>query len=70
MTLSSLTPQDASAIAVSTLGMDADSIGLTSPEGLGGLAAPSCIVHVSDEPEPSDRRGSRGTCGRWLGGAN
>jgi hypothetical protein len=34
MTLSSLTPDDASALSVRTLGMDPDLVGLSSPEGL------------------------------------
>lgn len=34
MTLSSLTPDDAAALSVRTLGMDSDLVGLSSPEGL------------------------------------
>ncbi len=34
MRLAKLTAQDASAVAVATLGLDADAVGLTSPEGL------------------------------------
>ena len=60
MKLTKLTAQDASSLAVATLGLDADAIGLTSPEGAATSLRRAASFYVPSQPPPPGGCRARG----------